>query len=153
MRLAAGKLLAFPAIAGLGLTPASAAPVQPDVVRPIAGFEVTIMPPGSGGKLFGWVELTDSGGHDSGYIYFDDSDNSPPHLSFSKTYIVTHLPYNQIYPTIDLLRNVHHLQIRYSDATGNNPTVFIESYGAPSPAAAALHLNAEESQHVQAVRR
>jgi hypothetical protein len=120
------------------------AAADPDVTRPIAGFEITIMPPGAAGKLFGWIELTDSAGKDSGYVYFDDSDTSQPHLSSSKTYIVTHLPYNQFAFTIDVLQHVRQLQIRYSNTAGNNPSVFIESAGKPT-----LMLAAEEARHVQ----
>lgn len=58
----------FGALAILALT-TSAAQTAADVVRPIASFAITLMPPGKGQKTFGWIELREAAGKASGFVY------------------------------------------------------------------------------------
>lgn len=52
-------------------------------------------------------------------------------MSGNGTYVVTHLPYEQLGATVAILQSVRPLQNRFSGA-GAQPSVFIESAGAGS---------------------
>lgn len=121
------------AIAILALTTSAAAQTVTEVVRPIASFAITLMPPGKGQKPFGWIELRDAAGKASGFIYMEESDDDP-HVGGNGTYVVTHLPYEQLGATVAILQSVRPLQIRFSGADAQ-PSVFIESAGAGASAA------------------
>lgn len=122
------RVLAIMAV--LLMTGAAAPPAPIRLVRPIASFTLTLMPPGKGQKPFGWIELLDPTRKPSGYVYLEDSDDDP-RLGGHDTYIVTHLPYSELAGLIAILQSVRPLQISY--VGGDHPNVFIESSGPATP--------------------